>query len=162
VSAMKKTSVPDPQRWQGLAKGLVPEVYDVLLADEEWNHGCSKSLMQFFFVFLPMVRDAHRAKNEALLYRAHAFADWCMRQPEQDIWNPAGVAFYEHIFDECPASEIVPWISAKVFSDIASLLDWRLGQKKSDEIKKAFKSRKSANEVKYPGVIALAERQSDR
>ena len=157
---MKSKQALDPTRWKAMAKLLLPEVYAALVADEQWNRGCSESEMQFFFLLLPLVRNAHRNNERDLLLRAHAFADWCTRQPEQEIWNPAGVAFYEHLFEDLPEATVAPWISRRIFADIKSLIDFRLSAKRSAEVKKAYEKRKAAEEQNYPHVIAEAERQA--
>jgi hypothetical protein len=33
------------------------------------------------------------------LEKIYGFADWCASQKEKELWNAAGVAFYEHLAD---------------------------------------------------------------
>jgi len=150
----------DASRWKAMAKLLLPEVYAALLLDEQWNEGCSESEMHFFFMLLPLVKNAHRNNERDFLLRAHAFADWCMQQPEQEIYNPAGVAFYEHLVDDLPEGVVMPWLSARTFAQIESLIDLRLSAKRSADVKKAYEKRQAAEDKKFPGVIANAERQA--
>ena len=37
---------------------------------------------------------AHQAGETDTLWRVYEFACWCSRQPEQGVWNAAGVAFF--------------------------------------------------------------------
>ena len=160
--AMRNNQSLDPMRWQVLARALLPEIFRVLFADEQWNPGCSDSLMQFFFVLTPVVKQAHLSRDEEFLFRVHAFADWCMRQPEQEIFNPAGVAFYENLFDDRPHDEAISWISPTVFADIEELLGFRLGAERFAKVKAAYAKRTSFNDRKYASVIAQAERQMNK
>jgi hypothetical protein len=150
---------PDPNRWQSFAKEMLPEVWTALWQQEDWNPGSSDSLMQLFFILRPAAQAAHRKHDEEFLFRAYAFAQWCASQPEREIWNPAGVAFFEHVFDDAKPNDIVPWISPKVLADIESLLEFRLGAERCREIKKAFAARTVRKNEKYASLIAGAERR---
>jgi hypothetical protein len=57
------------------------------------------TIYQAFFDLLPRVREAHLSGDEESLRRIYGFAEWCAEQPAQHLWNAAGVAFYEHLFD---------------------------------------------------------------
>jgi hypothetical protein len=155
----KHQPLPDLNRWQPLAGEMLPEVWTALWQQEDWNSGSSDSLMQLFFILLPAVRVAHRKNDEEFLLRAYAFAQWCASQPEKEFWNPAGVAFFEHVFDEDRPSDIVAWLSPKIFADIESLLEFRLGAERSREIKKMFAARTVRKNEKYASMIASAERR---
>jgi len=80
--------------WREKAQELVPEEYRSAAA-----YGENQNPMRVFFEVLPAVREAHRAGDDAKLKAIYAFAAWCYAQPEKDISNAAGVAFYEHLFD---------------------------------------------------------------
>src|SRR6266436_4248595 len=65
-----------------------------------------------WFDVLPRGREAHRVGDDEYLARAYGLAEWCRSQPEQEIWNSVGVAFYEHLFDEPWMRPLVPrWLS---------------------------------------------------
>jgi hypothetical protein len=142
------------ERWQPLAQAILPDVFQQ--ASESGIY-CSDTPMQFFFALLPAVRNAHRADDQAFLLNAYAFAHWCMTQPEKELWNPAGVGFYEHIFDELPADAVAPWIAPRVFSDMEALLAFRLGEKKAAAVKASYVKRTSPKEQKFMSVISRAE-----
>jgi hypothetical protein len=75
-----------------------------------------------YFDLLPMVREAHDNDDHDLLMRIYCFAQWCHAQEAKDLWNAAGVAFYEHLFDERKYwVEVIPWLSPSVIADCWSL-----------------------------------------
>jgi hypothetical protein len=51
------------------------------------------------FFLLPCVSEAIALGDTELLRRMFEFAEWCAGQPAEDLWNAAGVVFYEHLFD---------------------------------------------------------------
>ena len=55
------------------------------------------SIYDVFFEILPATIEAHKNKDISRLKKYYAFAEWCFRQKEKDLWNSAGVAFYEHL-----------------------------------------------------------------
>jgi hypothetical protein len=65
------------------------------------------TIYRLFFDLLPAVRTAHREADDVRLTTIYGYATWCARQRSKDLWNAAGVAFYEHLFDE-------PWMSPSV------------------------------------------------
>jgi hypothetical protein len=68
-----------------------------------------------FFDLLPLVRAAFETENEGLARRIFAFAEWCAVQTAKELWNPAGLAFYEHLFDQPAYSEqVIPLLSPRV------------------------------------------------
>jgi hypothetical protein len=89
------------------------------------------SIYMVFFDLVPMVREAHESGNRELLRRIYGFAEWCFNQKAKDIWNAAGVAFYEHLFDKCPSvwEECVRWLSPRVIQGCWGLWEFRLPAK---------------------------------
>jgi hypothetical protein len=81
-----------------------------------------------FFRLVPMAREAHQAYDTEKLRRIYGFAEWCFEQKAKDMWNAAGVAFYEHAFDG-PRSlweQVVRWLPPRVVRDCWGLWEWRL------------------------------------
>jgi hypothetical protein len=62
-----------------------------------------------------MADQAHQRGDEQELQKIYAYAEWASRQRAKDLWNPAGVAFYEHIVEN-PATmtRVIPWLSPYV------------------------------------------------
>ncbi len=81
-----------------------------------------------FFELLPRVREAHMGGDTETLRRIYGFAEWCFRQPAKDLWNAAGVAFYEHLFDSHRSlwPEFVRWLSPQVVAGVWGLWEWQL------------------------------------
>ncbi len=70
------------------------------------------SIYSVFFDLKPRLREAHDAGDDELLRRIYGYAEWCARQTAETLWNAAGVAFYEHLFDYPAYSlRVVPWLS---------------------------------------------------
>lgn len=58
------------------------------------------SVSLLFFDLLPMLRIAHRNGDLEMQRRIYEFAEWCFLQDDEELSNAAGVAFYEHLFDD--------------------------------------------------------------
>lgn len=93
-----------------------------------------------FFELLPRVREAHQAGDIETLRRIYGFADWCFEQPSKDLWNPAGVAFYEHLFDSHRSlwPEFVRWLAPRVVEGCWGLWEWRLSTEELAEVRRLF------------------------
>jgi hypothetical protein len=77
--------------------------------------GRDYSVYLLFFDLKPMLRAAFDAGDDGLLRRIFGFAEWCSRQTAKELWNAAGVAFYEHLFDYPQYSErVIPWLSPRI------------------------------------------------
>lgn len=124
-------------RWRHLALILLPQIYGEERPD---------SLYSLFFKLNIRRRDALKSDDTEELARIHAFAEWCACHEERYIWNAAGVAFYEHLFDRGVAIDrVIPWLSAKVYADVKGLLEWRLGADRAVEIEQAMQRRKTSH-----------------
>ena len=86
------------------------------------------SVYSVFFDLLPRVREAHQSGDTEMLRRIYGFAEWCFEQRAKDLWNSAGVAFYEHLFDSHRSfwGEFVRWLSPRVVEGCWGLWEWRL------------------------------------
>jgi hypothetical protein len=94
--------------WRRRALELFPQ-----LRGEITGRDCS--VYSLFFELKPMLRAAFDAGDTDLLGRIFGFAEWCSSQTAKELWNPAGVAFYEHLFDYPQYSEqVIPWLSPHV------------------------------------------------
>ena len=76
---------------------------------------------------LPAAIQAHKVNDTTMLQNVYGFAEWCFRQKEKELWNAAGVVFYEHLGDyEETSKELSRWIKRDIYKDIRGLLEWRL------------------------------------
>ncbi len=96
-----------------------------------------------FFELLPMERLALEEDNNILLRRIFGFSEWCMAQKTEDLWNSAGVCFYEHIFD-CGRHlwpVVVQWLSPTVVHQSWPLWEARLNLSDLEKIRELIERR---------------------
>jgi hypothetical protein len=99
------------------------------------------TIYRLFFDLLPAVREAHRANDGARLRAIYGFAEWCARQRSQPLWNAAGVAFYEHLFDErWMWNDAAAWLPADVRANCEGLWEARLPSSDFAEVKRVLSS----------------------
>ena len=105
--------------WRRKAIALFPE-----LRREFARPDCT--VYEVFSELLPRVLQAHRDGDEVTPAPIYGFAEWCFEQRRaKDLWNAAGVSFYEHLFDggRDVWERVVPWLSQQVVGDV-----WGLGE----------------------------------
>jgi hypothetical protein len=96
----------------------------------------SYSIYALFFDLLPMVREAHQAANEEVLRRIYGFAAWSLDQRAKELWNAAGTAFYEHVFDRrSDWTNVIPWLSEKIIANCWELWAARLSDVEISELR---------------------------
>jgi len=84
-------------------------------------------------------RDAHKRGDEAELSKIYGFAEWCHRHKAKDLWNAAGVSFYEHLGDkEITRQNIPQYVKPDIFEDISGLLQWQMGNSKFAKLKSEY------------------------
>jgi len=83
-----------------------------------------------------MCQEAHERGDDATLRAIYDFAAWCARQEEEDLWNAAGVSFYEHVVDHPIAVRDFPrWVPPDVFRNVAPLLEERMDEQEFAQLK---------------------------
>ena len=84
------------------------------------------SIYRFFSISLPRVRVAHEEGDAETLRRICGFAEWCFEQQAKVLWDAAGVAFSEHLFDthQLLGPEFVRWLSPRVVLRRMCKADW--------------------------------------
>ena len=101
------------------------------------------SIYQLFFDLVPRVERAHADGDESFLRRAYGFASWCASQKTKDLWNAAGVAFFEHVFDRWNQRQlVVPWISPQIIANHWGLWERRLNEVQLAELRQLFANRR--------------------
>jgi hypothetical protein len=122
--------------WRRRALELFPQLCEEL-------HRRDYSIYMLYFDLLPMVRDAHDAADADLARRIYGFAEWCFEQTAKDLWNAAGVAFYEHLFDEKRYwRHVIPWLSPRVLKGCWTLWEARLTAEELAELRKLIENRR--------------------
>jgi hypothetical protein len=108
--------------WKRKALQLFPE----LRAD---INGSDYSIYMLFFDLLPGVGEAHELGNEEELAKIYGYAEWALHQRSEDLWNAAGVAFYEHLLEGNKKSMwpmILSWLSPFVLRECEGLWEGRI------------------------------------
>ena len=68
------------------------------------------------------------------------FGEWALRQRAEHVWNPAGVRFLEHIFDEPGAFPLVaPRLPLSLVREVGTLWEGRLTPEQSNEVQRRLK-----------------------
>ena len=115
-----------------------------------WHKQLEAKEIGIYFVFgvlLDELRRAFEENDEEAQHRIFAFAEWCSNQRTGELWNAAGVSFYEHLFDVWEdRQQVVPCSSPSVIANHWSLWEWRLSPERLAELGKLLKQRK---ELKY-------------
>ena len=116
TSEAEKALVPE---WKQRLKESLPDVAVRLEQDAEL-FGEDYSIYDAFFELLPLCDELHKNRDPRnVLPRIYAFAEWCAFQEEKELWNAAGVAFYEHLVDEPEMMEAMPrYVSREVFTNV--------------------------------------------
>ena len=114
--------------WKQKAGDLFPNLR-AALEETEPNDEQIENVYQLFFELLPMCYEATVTGDEETAAKIYAFAEWCHYQQQKDLWNAAGVCFYEHLIDEPETLAQIPKrLSPDVFVGVSGLLEWRLGE----------------------------------
>lgn len=96
------------------------------------------------FFLLPSVGEVLASGSRELLRRMFGFAEWCAEQPAKDLWNAAGVCFYEHLFDGgnwAYRNEVVKWLPPRVIADCQGLWRHVLAPEEFEEIERLIRAR---------------------
>ncbi len=118
--------------WRRKALELFPDIRN------EIQHG-DTTIYTVFFHLLPRCREAHQLHHQDELKKIYGYAQWCFEQKSKDLWNAAGVAFYEHLGDYGETrDEMHRWVKPETFERVSGLLEFMMGQKKFVELRKQF------------------------
>ena len=87
------------------------------------------SIYGVFMELLPVTVASHKSNNLAQLKKNYDFAEWCFRQKSENLWNAAGVSFYEHLGDKSETLQAIHlWVKLDIYIEIRSLLKQRVGE----------------------------------
>lgn len=88
--------------------------------------------MTVYEVFMELriaVEEAHERGDDNMLQKCYSFAEWCLDQKAQDLWNAAGVCFYEHLGDHhITLDNMHRWVSRRVYLRVRGLLADRISE----------------------------------
>jgi len=123
-------------KWRRRALELFPDLKSELNSPDY-------TVYSLYVDLLPAVIEAHRAGNDDRLSAIYGYAAWCARSSAKDLWNAAGVSFYEHLFDEKWRWmwEAVPsWLPADIRSDCMGLWEMQLSARDFATVTKLLKA----------------------
>ncbi|QEM02850.1 hypothetical protein DIU31_004720 [Mucilaginibacter rubeus] len=87
------------------------------------------SIYGVFMELLHATIAAHRDNDTMQLKKNYDFAEWCFRQKSENLWNAAGVLFYEHLGDKTETLQAIHlWVKLDIYIEIRSLLKQRVGE----------------------------------
>jgi hypothetical protein len=97
------------------------------------------SIYGVFFEMLPALVEAHKQNDTDRLQNIYDYAEWCFKRKEKDLWNAAGIAFYEHLADyEETRYEIPKWVKYEIYKEIRGLLELRIAKEFILELDKRY------------------------
>ncbi len=97
------------------------------------------SIYEVFSQMLSEVVKSHHEKDNIKLQKIYDFAAWCFLQKDKDLWNAAGVSFYEHLGDhEATRNEMHLWVKLTIYTSIKGLLELRLDKEEIKRIEKRY------------------------
>src|SRR5689334_15014008 len=74
------------------------------------------SIYGVFIEMLPALIEAHKRQDTDRMQSIYDYAEWCFSQKEKDLWNAAGVSFYEHLGDqEETRNEMNKWVKYEIY-----------------------------------------------
>lgn len=131
--------------WRRRALALFPE----------WKsefHEIADSPYSLFWTIRAQTYEAHRSGDRDFLRRAYGFAEYCSNSTAKQLWNSAGVSFYEHIVEERDLWDSVAlWICPDVKKDVEALWELSLASEELDEFQSLYAIQKGrrARETVY-------------
>jgi hypothetical protein len=120
--------------WRKKAIGLLPDFR------QEFEK-TDTTIYDVFIEVLTATRKAHKLNDLNRLKDLYSFAEWCFSQKDKDLWNAAGVSFYEHLADEEITKQAFPeWVPVDIYYYIRSLLEIRISDIELKELDKRYLS----------------------
>jgi hypothetical protein len=105
---------------------------------KEFEHP-DNSIYNVFSEMLSALVIAYKEQDNEKINRIYGFAEWCLNQKEKDLWNAAGVAFYEHLGDHQETLKEFPkWVKPNIYAQIRGLLELRLEKAEMKKIDKLY------------------------
>lgn len=97
------------------------------------------SIYDVFMELLPATVVAHNKSDIAQLQKNYDFAAWCFTQKTKELWNAAGVCFYEHLGDAEETWASMPqWVNSDIYCQIRPLLALRLNSARLKTIDRLY------------------------
>lgn len=85
------------------------------------------SIYETFMEIRAATEEAHESGDTESLRKFYGFAEWCFNQRAKDLWNAAGVCFYEHLGDHPNTRDHLHlWVKRSIYFKIRGLLEERM------------------------------------
>jgi hypothetical protein len=110
----------------------------------------------------PLWSDAHRSDNDELLDRVYGYAGWCSQQRSEDLWNSAGVCFYEHVLDHGSWETVLPRLSDETIRDVWGLWEYRLSEAAMAALRKLLHEQKRPVPAPGTGITRTGSHETTR
>ena len=123
--------------WRRKALEAFPELREELTEPHE-----IESVYSLWFELLPMARSADDDGDTDLLRRIYEYAHLVSAAPSKELWNPVGVAFLEHLFDDATEArmrDVLAWLADDVVQDVWGLWQWRLEGDKVEIVRRLLR-----------------------
>ncbi|RFS22380.1 hypothetical protein DVR12_11235 [Chitinophaga silvatica] len=92
-----------------------------------------------FMLLLSETQEAHDNDNKLQLRKYYDYAEWCFRQNDKNLWNAAGVVFYEHLLDHSKTlKEFAKWVKKDIYIKIRPLLEKRYNSQLVNQIDRQY------------------------
>jgi hypothetical protein len=119
--------------WRQKAIDCLPELKQEFESPET-------SIYDVFIEMRTALVEFHKSDNKERVRKIYDFAEWCFFQKSKDLWNAAGVSFYEHLGDYPETlKEMKRWVKPKIYADIRGLLELRLSLKDMNDLDTAYR-----------------------
>ncbi len=97
------------------------------------------SIYTVFSELTQRCHEAHERSDAEELRKIYGYAEWCFRQRDKDLWNAAGVSFYEHLGDSHLTRQEIPyWVKPEIFEAVAGLLDMTMGEEEVEKLRRVY------------------------
>lgn len=121
--------------WRRKAIACMPEYRQELQRKDS-------SIYEAFSTLLGETIRAHQSNDTAKLKDYYTFAEWCLNQRTKDLWNAAGVSFYEHLADQEETSKAMPlWVKRSIYTRIRGLLVFRIGEDRVQQLDTLYQAK---------------------
>jgi hypothetical protein len=107
------------EEWYKKAIEAFPDLIDHFAMDGDTTYGVFSALCY------TMENDWLPSNNRQEIQKAFDYAHWAADQEEDDLWNAAGVGFFEHVFEKMDYFGIV--VSYLTKDDVRAYMDlWEM------------------------------------
>ena len=121
--------------WRKIAIECLPE-------QKQYFEDPNTSIYTVFNEILLATRQAHKSNDIAQLKKFYDFAEWCLNQKDKDLWNAAGVSFYEHLGQQPESLKAMPdWVKPEIYKSVKGLLELFISKEDMERLDNSYRNR---------------------